>query len=74
MAALDPVTWLPEVAGRPVLLQVGTDDRFVPADVVADLQAAIGAAGDVREYDAGHELHDAARADRAPWLAEALGL
>ncbi|HEX9634323.1 MAG TPA: hypothetical protein VGB34_02440 [Candidatus Limnocylindria bacterium] len=74
MASLDPVTWLPELAGRPVLLQVGSDDGYVPPDVVADLTAAIGGDADVREYEAGHELNDAARTDRATWLAEVLGL
>lgn len=73
MAPLDPVTWLPELSGRPVLLQVGTDDAYVPAAVVADLTTAIGAAGDVREYEAGHELDDAARTERGAWLAELLG-
>lgn len=74
MAPLDPVTWLPQLAGRPVLLQVGTDDGYVPDDVVADLRASTGGEADVREYDAGHELNDVARAEREAWLAEVLGL
>lgn len=74
MAALDPVNWLPELGGRPVLLQVGSDDQYVPPEVVADLTAAMGPDADVREYETGHELNDAARADREVWLAEVLGL
>jgi predicted esterase len=74
MASLDPVIWLPELAGRPVLLQVGSDDGYVPSAVVADLAAAIGPDADVREYDAGHELNEAARTEREAWLAEVLGL
>jgi predicted esterase len=73
MAPLDPVTWLPELAGRPVLLQVGSDDQYVPPEVVADLTAAIGPNGDVLEYEAGHELNEPARTDREAWLAEVLG-
>jgi predicted esterase len=73
MAPLDPVAWLPELGGRPVLLQVGTDDEYVPPEVVAELTAAMGPDGDVREYEAGHELNEAARTDRDAWLAEVLG-
>ena len=72
MAPLDPVIWLPELGGRPVLLQVGSDDQYVPPEVVADLTAAIGPSGDVREYDTGHELDEAARTERDEWLAEVL--
>lgn len=74
MAPLDPVVWLPELGGRPVLLQVGSDDEYVPPEVVADLTAAMGPDADVREYEAGHELNGAARTDRDAWLAEVLGL
>jgi predicted esterase len=74
MAPLDPVTWLPELDGRPVLLQVGSDDQYVPPEVVADLTVALGPDGDVREYEAGHELNEAARTDRDAWLAEVLRL
>jgi predicted esterase len=74
MKPLDPVTWLPELNSRPVLLQVGTDDGYVPSAVVADLTAAIGPDADVRAYDAGHELNEAARTERIAWLAEVLGL
>lgn len=74
MAPLDPVTWLPQLDERPVLLQVATDDQFVPQEVVAELSAAIGSEADVREYEAGHELNDEARADRDAWLSEVLDL
>jgi predicted esterase len=74
MAPLDPVTWLPEVAGRPSLLQVGTLDQYVPQRVVGALTAAIGPGNDVRSYDAGHELNEAARGERDAWLAQVLGL
>jgi hypothetical protein len=33
MAPLDPVTWLPEAAGRPMRLQFASEDQYVPQAV-----------------------------------------
>jgi predicted esterase len=75
MAGLDPVTWLPLAAPRPVLLQFAEYDEYVPADVAAEISAAAGASAETRTYEgAGHELNEAAMTDRATWLAELLGL
>ncbi|MEP7159445.1 MAG: hypothetical protein ABI797_08445, partial [Chloroflexota bacterium] len=44
MAPFDPVTTLAGGGGgRPVLLQFATGDRFIPADVAAEIEAAAGA-------------------------------
>jgi fermentation-respiration switch protein FrsA (DUF1100 family) len=75
MAGLDPVTWLPLAAPRPVLLQFASNDEYVPADVAAEISAAAGSSAETRTYEgAGHELNEAAMTDRAAWLAELLGL
>jgi predicted esterase len=73
MAPLDPVTWLPSAAGRPVLLQFAGHDQYVPADVAAEISRAAGAAATTTTYDTGHELDAAARADRDAWLVAQLG-
>jgi fermentation-respiration switch protein FrsA (DUF1100 family) len=75
MAGLDPVTWLPLAAPRPVLLQFALNDQYVPADVAAEISAAVGSSGETRTYEgAGHELNEEAMTDRDAWLAELLGL
>jgi predicted esterase len=74
MAPLDPVTWLPEAAGRPMRLQFGSDDQYVPQPVADEIAAAAGDGVQVTTYDTGHPLNDEARADRAAWLSDLLGL
>jgi predicted esterase len=75
MAGLDPVTWLPLAAPRPVLLQFASNDEYVPGSVAEEISAAAGSSGETRTYDgAGHELNEAAMTDRAAWLADLLGL
>ena len=74
MAPLDPVTWLPESSGRPMRLQFGSDDQYVPEAVADEIAAAAGEDGEVTTYQTGHHLNDEARADRAAWLTDLLGL
>jgi hypothetical protein len=74
MAPIDPVTWLKSADGRPVLLQFAGQDKFVPADIAAEISGAAGPFGETRTYDAGHELDAAARTDRDAWLAHRLGV
>jgi dienelactone hydrolase len=73
MAPLDPVTWLKAADGRPMLLQFAGQDKFVPADIAAQITGAAGDTGETRTYDTGHELDAAARTDRDTWLAHRLG-
>lgn len=68
MAPLDPVTTLPGGGGRPVLLQFATGDRFIPAEVADEIEAAAGATAERHDYDASHELNEEAQADRDEWL------
>ncbi len=74
LAPYDPVETLPEAGGRPVLLQFADNDRFIPLENAQQTAAAAGASGDSRHYDTDHGMNEAARADRAKWLALKLGL
>ena len=75
LADLDPVTALPHLAPRPVLLQFATDDRYVGHDAAAALTAAAGPAARRLDYDAGHARDvEAARIDRVAWLRALLAV
>lgn len=74
LAPYDPAAALPSSRGRPVLLQFANDDKYVPADVSAEISLAAGPDAETRHYDCGHGLNEAARADRHVWLANLLGL
>ncbi|HJT63725.1 MAG TPA: hypothetical protein VJ839_03035 [Candidatus Limnocylindria bacterium] len=74
MAGLDPVTWLPLGAPRPVLLQFASNDEYVPQDVAEQISAAAGSSAETRIYDTTHEMNVDARAERDDWLADQLGL
>jgi dienelactone hydrolase len=73
LAPLDPVTWLSEAEGRPVLLQFASNDQYVPESVADEMTAAVGITAARRDYVAEHDLNHEARADRDAWLAETLG-
>jgi dienelactone hydrolase len=73
MAEVDPVTFLPDVRGE-LLFQFAESDQFVNQTAI---DAWTGAAGDeaVETYAWNHSLRtESARADRAAFLAAALGL
>ena len=74
MAPLDPMTWLPEADGRPVLLQFASNDQYVPESVADEMTEAVGITAARRTYVADHDLNDEARSDRDAWLAEILGV
>jgi predicted esterase len=74
MAPLDPVTWLPRGAERPILLQFADHDQYVPEAVAAEIATAAVSTAEVRNYDAGHELSEEAREERTDWLADLLEL
>ena len=68
LAPYDLVTSLASGGGRPVLLQFATLDQYVPAEVADAVTAAAGPTAERHDYETGHELDDAARADRDAWL------
>jgi dienelactone hydrolase len=69
LAPLDPVAAVRTFSPRPLLLQFGTGDKFVPND---DAKAMAGAApaATFKTYDFEHELTWQARVDRVAWLKE----
>ncbi|HEX2142555.1 MAG TPA: dienelactone hydrolase family protein [Candidatus Limnocylindria bacterium] len=73
MAPLDPVAQLRRVGGRPILLQFGSEDEYVPEEVTTEIHRAAGPAARAITYQAGHQLHAPARADRVAWLEQLLG-
>jgi dienelactone hydrolase len=77
MRPLDPVEVIGRVAPRPMLLQFGRRDFFIPLMAGLELRRAAGGEGaaDLQAYDAEHDLHDpAARADRTAFLERVLRL
>lgn len=77
MRELDPVESIARVAPRPILLQMGRTDFYIPLMAGFELRRAAGGPDvvDLRAYDAGHDLKvEAARADRMAFLARVLRL
>jgi dienelactone hydrolase len=77
MRHLDPVEQLARVAPRPVLLQFGRRDFYIP--LMAGFELRRAAASDetveLKAYDAEHDLRiDEASADRAAFLDRTLGI
>ena len=73
MADLDPVARLPEVAAA-LLLQFAESDVYVPSSVVEVLTRAAPDGTDVRTYDTGHRMDEAARAERDTWVLDKLNI
>lgn len=70
MAPLDPIAALARVSPRPVLLQFGTQDKFVKNDAAQAMAAAVTGPKEVESYDFEHELTYQARINRLAWLRE----
>ena len=71
-SVVDPVRYVQRSAPTTLLFQNGRSDPISPA---ADVDALVRRAGNPKEqrwYDAGHELNDAARAERDDWLVQLL--
>lgn len=64
LAPLDPISFLPKIAPRPVLLQFGTKDSHVKNEAAKAQADATKDPKTVRIYDAEHELIFQARLDR----------
>ncbi|MDG4823507.1 alpha/beta fold hydrolase [Asanoa sp. WMMD1127] len=71
--AVDPIRFLADRGGVPLLLQFGVPDPFVPDSTRRALLSVAAPPTDCRLYPgAGHELDAAARADREAWLTAKL--
>jgi dienelactone hydrolase len=77
MRRLDPVERIGGLGGRPLLLQFGRRDFYVPLMAGLEFRRAAGGGEQVelKPYDAEHDMRLAeARADRRAFLGAALGL
>lgn len=74
LASVDPISYIGYVAPAALLLQFGKKDRY-PSEEMQTLYAKAASNPKlVKTYDAGHELNEAAQADRAAWLRKQLKL
>lgn len=74
MSEIDPITHIPNLSPAEVFFQFATDDFHVPR---ARAEEFFSAAKDPREmkwYNAGHGLNEAATHDRKAWLKQKLEL
>jgi dienelactone hydrolase len=74
LASVDPINYIGYVAPSALFLQFGKRDAY-PSEEQAILYAeAASNPKFVKFYDAGHELNDEARRDRAEWLRKQIGI
>jgi dienelactone hydrolase len=69
MAGVDQMAYAPGIAAQ-VLVQNGSRDTTYTAEQMRAWQERIGGAKTVKNYDAGHDLDTASRADALSWIAE----
>ncbi len=75
MRPLDPVEVVGKVAPRPILLQLGRRDFYIPLMAGFELRRAAGESAELKAYDMEHDLRSAdARADREAFLERTLAL
>jgi dienelactone hydrolase len=73
LAPLDPAKHVAALTA-PVLFQFGEKDPYVLRSAADVFAGAAGQPKEVRFYDSGHGMNDAAAKDRRLWLATRLGL
>jgi dienelactone hydrolase len=74
LGQVDPLRTLRRARSGTLLLQDGRFDQVVPRAALTGLARAAPKGTDVRWYDAGHDLDEAAFRDQLAWLARRLGL
>jgi len=74
MAEIDPITHIPNLSPARVFFQFATDDFHVPKERAEEFCAAAQEPKEMKWYEAGHGLNEAATNDRKAWLKEKLGL
>jgi predicted esterase len=73
-SSLDPIAHVANLSPAPVLFQFGADDPHVPQERAEEFFRAAGPPKEMRWYEAGHGLDEAATVDRKHWLKEKLAL
>jgi dienelactone hydrolase len=75
LGPVDPIRFVGDRGGAPILFQFAEPDFFVPDSTRRTLVSQAAGPKDDKLYpDAGHELNEAARTDRTAWLAARLRL
>jgi pimeloyl-ACP methyl ester carboxylesterase len=74
LAPLDPARSIARFAPRPVLLQFGTNDKFIKNEDARAMADALSGPKTFKTYDFEHELTFQARVDRLAWLREQFSL
>ena len=74
MAEIDPITHISHLSPASVFFQFATDDFHVPKERAEEFFAAAKDPREMKWYEAGHGLNEAATIDRKAWLKQVLGL
>ena len=74
MAEIDPIVRIPNLAPASVFFQFGTDDPHVPKERAQEFFEWTKEPKELRWYESGHGLNEAATSDRKIWLRKSLGL
>lgn len=74
MSEIDPITHIQNLAPASVFFQFATDDFHVPKERAEEFFAAAKEPKEMKWYEAGHGLNEAATNDRKAWLKQKLGL
>ena len=74
LTSVDPIYYIGYVAPSALFLQFGKNDRYPTAEKATLYAKAASNPKLVRTYDAGHELNDEARRERAEWLRKQIGI
>jgi cephalosporin-C deacetylase-like acetyl esterase len=74
LATVDPINYIGYVAPSALFLQFGKKDTYPNEEMQIRYAKAASNPKLVKFYDAGHELNDEARRDRAEWLRKQIGI
>lgn len=74
LAFFDPINYIGHVAPSALFLQFGKKDSFVNEEKATLYSKAASNPKLVKTYDAGHELNDEARRDRAEFFRKQIGI
>ena len=74
MSEIDPITHVSNLSPAEVFFQFATDDFHVPKERAEEFFAAAREPKEMKWYESGHGLNEAAALDRKNWLKEKLRL
>jgi hypothetical protein len=74
MAEIDPIAHVPNLSPASLFFQFAADDFHVPNERAEEFYAAAKEPKELKWYEAGHGLNEAATRDRKAWLRKQLQL